>query len=156
MAEGITYGLNFPFRDSRRGDYLELTELESQEIKADLIHLLLTRKGSRYFLPDFGTRLYEFIFEPFDTLTFEAIESDIRDAVGTYMPNLLLNNISIVPLDPVEELTSQTEVNVAGPSVASIYRFPGKGTAEYTAQVRIDYSNNKAVFGPSDFVIINI
>ena len=42
MANGITYGINFPFRDSRQGDYLELTELESQEIKADLIQLLLT------------------------------------------------------------------------------------------------------------------
>lgn len=156
MAEGITYGINFPFRDSRRGDYLELTELESQEIKADLIHLLLTRKGSRYFLPDFGTRLYEFIFEPFDTLTFDAIQSDIRDAVSTYMPMLLLNNITITPLDPAEELASQTEINVAGPSVASIYRFPGKGTAEYTAQVRIDYSTDRSPFGPSDFIILNI
>ncbi len=156
MADGTTYGINFPFRDSRRGDYLELTEFESQEIKADLIHLLLTRKGSRYFLPDFGTRLYEFIFEPFDTLTFDAIQSDIRDAVSTYMPNLLLNNITITPLDPTEELAADTEINVAGPNVASIYRFPGKGTAEYTAQVRIDYSTDRAAFGPSDFIILNI
>lgn len=156
MAQGRTYGINFPFRDSRRGDYLELTELETQEIKADLIHLLLTRKGSRYFLPDFGTRLYEFIFEPFDTLTFDAIQSDIRDAVQTYMPNLLLNNITITPLDPAEELAVDTQVNVAPPTVASIYRFPGKGTAEYTAQVRIDYSTNGGTFGPSDFIILNI
>ena len=26
MANGVTYGLNFPFRDSRRGDYLELRQ----------------------------------------------------------------------------------------------------------------------------------
>jgi phage baseplate assembly protein W len=81
MADGTTYGIDFPFRDSKRGDYLSLTQFESEEIKADLIHLLLTRKGSRYFLPEFGTRLYEFIFEPFDGLTFSAIESDIRDSV---------------------------------------------------------------------------
>ena len=84
MADGTTYGLNFPFRDSRRGDYLQLTEFESQEIKADLIHLLLTRKGTRYYLPEFGTRLYEFLFEPFDGLTFSAIESDIRDAINVH------------------------------------------------------------------------
>ena len=42
MAAGITYGLNFPFQNSSQGDYLQLTELESEEIKADLIHLLLT------------------------------------------------------------------------------------------------------------------
>ena len=58
MADGITYGLNFPFQDSLRGDYLQLTEFQRQEIRADLIHLLLTRKGSRYYLPDFGDYLH--------------------------------------------------------------------------------------------------
>ena len=156
MAEGITYGLNFPFRDSRRGDYLELTELEAQEIKADLIHLLLTRKGSRYFLPDFGTRLYEFLFEPFDGLTFDAIQSDIRDSVQRYMPNLLLNQITITPADPMEEVDTMIGENTIGTSESPIYRLPGKGTSEYTAKIRIDYSNNRSSFAQSDFVIINI
>ena len=120
MADGITYGINFPFRDSRQGDYLQLTEFEAQEIKADLIHLLLTRKGTRYYLPDFGTRLYEFLFEPFDGLTFNAIESDIRDAVSMFMPNLLLNNITISPADPQEELDIATGQNLVGTSESSI------------------------------------
>jgi phage baseplate assembly protein W len=156
MADGTTYGINFPFRDSRKGDYLELTEFESQEIKASLIHLLLTRKGSRYFLPNFGTRLYEFIFEPFDGLTFDAIESDIRDSVQTFMPNLLLNNITIEPIDPMEEINAGTQENIAGPANISIYRFPGKNTSEYTAKIKIDYSDNRNAFTQSDFVIINI
>ena len=156
MADGITYGINFPFRDSKKGDYLQLTEFESQEIKADLIHLLLTRKGTRYYLPEFGTRLYEFLFEPFDGLTFNAIESDIRDAVSQFMPNLLLNNITITPADPQEEVDIATGQNVIGSSESSIYRFPGKGTSEYTAKIRIDYSNNRSTFAQSDFVIINI
>ena len=156
MADGTTYGLNFPFRDSKKGDYLQLTEFESQEIKADLIHLLLTRKGTRYYLPEFGTRLYEFLFEPFDGLTFSAIESDIRDAVSMFMPNLLLNNITITPADPQEEADIATGQNLVGTSESSIYRFPGKGTSEYTAKIRIDYSTDKNTFSQSDFVIINI
>jgi len=156
MADGLTYGINFPFRDSKKGDYLQLTEFESQEIKADLIHLLLTRKGTRYYLPEFGTRLYEFLFEPFDGLTFNAIESDIRDAVSQFMPNLLLNNITITPADPQEEVDIATGQNVIGSSESSIYRFPGKGTSEYTAKIRIDYSTDKNTFSQSDFVIINI
>jgi phage baseplate assembly protein W len=156
MADGTTYGLNFPFRDSRKGDYLQLTEFESQEIKADLIHLLLTRKGTRYYLPEFGTRLYEFLFEPFDGLTFSAIESDIRDAVSMFMPNLLLNNITITPADPQEEIDIATGQNSVGTSESSVYRFPGKGTSEYTAKIRIDYSTDKNTFSQSDFVIINI
>ena len=156
MADGTTYGINFPFRDSIKGDYLQLTEFESQEIKADLIHLLLTRKGSRYYLPTFGTRLYEFLFEPFDGLTFDAIESDIREAVGTFMPGLLLNQITISPADPQEEIDLSTGTATIGSSESSIYRFPGKGTSEYTAKIKIDYSVNAQTFSQSDFLIINI
>ena len=156
MANGTRYGINFPFRDSTRGDYLQLTELEAQQIKGDLVHLLLTRKGTRYYLPDFGTRLYEFLFEPFDGLTFDAIESDIRDAVSLYMPNLLLNNISITPADPMEEVDIAEGQNIVGSSDSPVYRFPGKGTSEYTAKIKIDYSVEGNTFAQSDFVIINI
>ena len=156
MANGFTYGINFPFKDSRRGDFLELTQLESQQVKSDLIHLLLTRKGSRYYLPEFGTRLYEFLFEPFDGLTFDAIQSDIRDAVQNFMPNLLLNQITITPADPMEEIDTMLGENTVGTSESPIYRLPGKGTSEYTAKIRIDYSNNRSTFAQSDFVIINI
>jgi phage baseplate assembly protein W len=81
MADGITYGLNFPFEDSNKGDYLLLTETARLQIRSDLLHLILTKRGSRYYLPDFGTRLYEYIFEPYDGLTENAIEADIRDSV---------------------------------------------------------------------------
>ena len=60
MAEGFTYGVDFTFDTSPRGDGLKMTEYVSEEIRASLLHLLLTRKGSRCYLPDFGTRLYEF------------------------------------------------------------------------------------------------
>jgi phage baseplate assembly protein W len=157
MAEGITYGLNFPFQDSVRGDYLQLTEFESQQIRSDLIHLLLTRKGSRYFLPDFGTRLYEFIFEPLDGLTFDSIEADIRDSVQRYMPNLLINQITIEPLNLEEEAGYSTNLDNADTGrLYDIYRVPGKGTSEYTAKIKIDYSTTKQTFAQSDFVIINI
>jgi phage baseplate assembly protein W len=156
MANGTTYGINFPFRDSEKGDYLQLTEFESQEIKADLLHLILTRKGSRYFLPTFGTRLYEYIFEPFDGLTFSAIESDIRDTVQQFMPNLLLNSITITAADITDEVDPGTQVNASGSGDISVFRFPGKGTAEYTAKVRIDYSTQRNTFSQSDFIIINI
>ena len=63
MANGKSYGVTFPFRDSFDGKYLDTTDFEDDEIRSSLIHLLLTRKGARYFLPEFGTRLYEYIFD---------------------------------------------------------------------------------------------
>ena len=71
MADGKTYGINFPFRQSIDGKYLSLSQNPDEEIRSNLIHLILSRKGSRYYLPDFGTRIYEFIFEPMDGASFE-------------------------------------------------------------------------------------
>ena len=79
------YGVAFPFSDSPSGYFLKTTNSPREEIKTNLIHLLLTRKGSRYFLPDFGTKLYQFIFEPIDDTTFKAIKADIIEAVETYI-----------------------------------------------------------------------
>ena len=156
MADGRTYGINFPFRDSVKGDYLELTEYQFQEVRADLIHLLLTRKGSRYYLPDFGTRLYEYIFEPFDGLTFSAIEADIRDSVTKYMPNLILNKITIEPITSADEVENSSNRETLGDQIWQIYKVPGKGTSEYTAKIKINYSVDGSTFDQSDFVIINI
>ena len=57
MPQSNYYGINFPFNESPLGFYLDLSDSPEAEIRSNLIHLLLTRKGSRYFLPDFGTRL---------------------------------------------------------------------------------------------------
>jgi len=97
MANGITYGISFPFVDSFTGRYLDVTNSTEGEIRGNLVHLLLTRRGSRYFLPNFGTRLYEYIFEPLDGPTFSDIESEIQDSIRTYMPNLQITNISVEP-----------------------------------------------------------
>ena len=153
MANGKTYGISFPFVDSFDGKYLDLSDYTSEEIRSNLIHLLLTRKGSRYFLPDFGTKLYEYIFEPLDGPTFRNIESEIRDSVTKYMPQLQLTNISITALTGEEaQATPTTAGNVLNPQLA----IPNQDVAEYTAKVRIDYSISNDVFNTKDFVIINI
>jgi phage baseplate assembly protein W len=149
MANGKSYGVTFPFRDSFDGRYLDTTDFEDDEIRSSLIHLLLTRKGARYFLPDFGTRLYEYIFEPLDGPTFNQIEAEIRDSVEKYIPNLLINKISVyAATDDLVESLSQVEVNS--------FNLPGRNSIEYTAKVRIDYTITSNVFNPSDFIIINI
>ena len=154
MAEGVTYGLAFPFENSQKGDFLLLTETQFAQIRSDLIHLLLTRKGSRYYLPTFGTRLYEFLFEPFDGLTFDAIESDIRASVEKYIPNLLINKLTVEPLNPEDE--ADDNAFTSNLPTSPVYRYPGKGTAEYTAKIKIEYSVQDSAFATSDFVIINI
>lgn len=151
MANGKTYGVTFPFRDSFDGKYLDTTDYEDQEIRSSLIHLLLTRRGSRYFLPEFGTRLYEYIFEPLDGPTFNQIEAEIRDSVEKFIPNLLVNNISVYAAtdDALAVTSPQGNAN-------KTFDLPNRNTVEYTAKVRIDYTITSNAFNQSDFIIINI
>jgi phage baseplate assembly protein W len=152
MAEGTTYGINFPFRNSYQGNYLSLSQTSDEEIRSNLIHLLLTRKGTRYYLPDFGTRLYEYLFEPLDGPTFSDIEAEIRDSVEEYLPGLTLTNISITPASEGEE-DKGFFVNDDGQKE---FRVTSIGQMEHTAKIRIDYTISDSAFNTSDFIIINI
>jgi phage baseplate assembly protein W len=152
MANGITYGITFPFVDSFTGRYLDVTNTTEAEVRSDLVHLLLTRKGSRYFLPNFGTRLYEYIFEPLDGPTFSDIESEIQDTVRTYMPNLQITNISVEPASAGLEDKGYT-VNQYGEREFSV---PNISQLEHTAKIKIDYRITDSAFESQDFVIINI
>lgn len=159
MVLNKTYGINFPFKASQEGTYLSLTKTVEEEVRANLLHLILTKKGSRFYLPDFGTRIYEFIFEPLDGPTFENIKDDIREAVKKYIPNLEINEISIKPYSSedksdISSLTFDTEPSEY--QMFDIYRTAGEGVDEYTAKIKIDYSVSDSTFNTRDFIIINI
>lgn len=128
MANGRFININYPFKDSKKGFFIDLTEDDNSAIKADLLHLLLTIKGQRLYNPEFGTNLLRYIFEPNDGFTFEGIKGEIETQVKKYLPNLNITNIS------VEQSTE----------------------SEYAAVVRLDYTITDDVFTTSDFVIINI
>jgi phage baseplate assembly protein W len=152
MANGITYGINFPFRESYVGKYLDVSDNTDEEVRSNLIHLLLTRKGYRYYLPDFGTRLYEYIFEPLDGPTFSEIEGEIRDSVEKYMPGVLITNISITDASLGEE-NKGTYINSDGERE---FKVQGISEKEHAAKIKIDYRVTNQAFESSDFVIINI
>lgn len=154
MADGKTYGINFPFQDSKEGKYFSLSQTTDEEVRTNLVHLILTRKGSRYYLPDFGTRIYEFIFEPMDGTTFEGIKNDIKNSVEKYIPNLTITNISITPF--LNDLEVQGELNQEKLGIGGVFRIPGKGVEEYTAKLRVDFTISDGTFNSKDFIIINI
>jgi phage baseplate assembly protein W len=130
-----TYGINFPFDDSDSGDFLLLTEIPETEIKSNLIHLLLTRKGSRYYLPDFGSNLYQYVFEPLDDIVISKIEDEINDAVERYIPNLKISNIIIERFyDNIEYVNDQKQ--------------------QHTIKIKIDYVITSRTFQSPDTVTI--
>lgn len=147
-----TYGIDFPFRDSLKGYYLNMTETPEREVRANLIHLILTRKGSRYYLPDFGTRIYEYIFDQNDMVSWTLIEEELRETIKKYIPNLDINSIQVYSAeDDPDEFRSVSELEDE-----RLFRVGSASTKPYTAKVKIDYTVNNGAFSSSDFIIINI
>jgi len=103
MAKTRYKNIDFPFKDSKKGFYFELNQTDRDAIRADLLHLLLTNKGDRLYLPDFGSDLRKFIFEPNDSITHDDIKKSLNDSISRYIPNLIVNSIKFRD-DEVEEL----------------------------------------------------
>jgi phage baseplate assembly protein W len=148
----VKYGIDFPFRDSLEGQYVKMTTTPEREIRGNLIHLLLTKKGSRYYLPDFGTRLYQFIFDQNDMVTFGLIEEEIRESVKKYIPNLEITKLEVISAedDPDNVKTFSTDED------ERLFRVSDSATKPYTAKVKIEYTVNNGAFSTSDFIILNI
>jgi hypothetical protein len=77
-----------------------------------------------------------------------------EEQVAKYIPNLLINSITIEPYTETDEVVGQLDYELLGQ--ASIYKIPGANTAEYTAKLKIDYTDENKAFGSREFVIINI
>jgi len=148
----VTYGIDFPFRDSLEGKFLKMTTTPEREIRANLIHLLLTKKGSRYFLPDFGTRLYQFIFDQNDVVTFDLIQEEIREVVKKYIPNLEINSIDVMSAEDDPNQANSFTQN----EDERLFRVSDAADKPYTAVVKINYTVDNGAFSSSDFIILNI
>lgn len=103
MAKTRYINIDFPFRDSSDGSYFKMNKTDKDAIRADLLHLLLTNKGDRLYLPEFGSDLKKFIFEPNDEITQEEIKDNLNQTITRFIPNLLINDISFRN-DTIEEL----------------------------------------------------
>ena len=120
--------INFPFKQSSKGFFIDLNETDATAIKADLMHLLLTNKGERYYNPDFGTNLRKYIFEPHDNITHSEIKTELNDTIKKFIPNLTINDLVIEESEFIE----------------------------YLAEIRIKYTVTDGVFNNSDSITINL
>jgi phage baseplate assembly protein W len=120
--------INFPFKDSVKGFFLDMNTNDRLAIKADLLHLLLTNKRQRLYMPDFGVDLKKYLFEQNDEVTSGLIKEEISVAIKKYIPNLQLTELSV----------NNSEEN------------------EYKKIIRLDYVVTEDAFSFSDYVIIEL
>jgi phage baseplate assembly protein W len=76
-----------------------------EQLKYNLINLLLTSKGERVENPEFGTLLRAQLFEQINPTSFGEIENSIIDSVQIYIPEIKINKIEFAPDPDLNVLT---------------------------------------------------
>ena len=128
MAQKPYINIQFPFQDDPEGKFLKMNTNSKLAIKADLVHLLLTNKGERLYLPEFGANLRQYLFEPNDQTSSNAIKNEINEAIKKFLPNLQVTELTVTP---------STE-------------------NQHTVIVRIDYIVTISALQSADFVVLEL
>ena len=86
--------IKFPLEDDKVNNFLFQTNSVTKDaLRSNLLLLLLTDKGERYYLPEYGTNLRKFVFEQKDQITQNDIESDIVETVNKFIPQLTIKSV---------------------------------------------------------------
>lgn len=96
MVKNRQFGIKYPFtRESVERTYVDMNTSQDDSVKSRVIHTVLTPKGQRIRMPNFGTNLVKFIFEPNDELTMSGIKDEISSAISRYVPEVIFKDITM-------------------------------------------------------------
>jgi phage baseplate assembly protein W len=80
---------------STQGNNFKDTKLYDFElVKQDLFNHFNIRKGEKLENPEFGTNIWQYIFDPLDDQTREAIVQDVQNVIN-YDPRVILDSLQI-------------------------------------------------------------
>lgn len=93
LQKNTAIGVKLPF--NAPGVFYSTFSTKDQ-LKYNLINLLLTSKGERIDNPNFGTLLRAQLFGQMTEATFGDIEDSIIDSVQFYIPEILINRVQFL------------------------------------------------------------
>lgn len=101
----IFIGIDLPFYKSNGTEgYFASTKTTLQAVKNNLINLLKTEKGERYFQPSLGLNLRSFLFQPIVPGLDDTIKEEIMSTLSLWLPFVNVKNmkVSITESDSVD------------------------------------------------------
>jgi len=101
-------GSPYPIEDHARGYFNVQSGLN--QIKSDLLALLLTNQNERVMLPQFGISLRRFLFQPSDDTLRQQVRASIEQQLRLFEPRVVINNISI-STPSVGDLSHDEDIN---------------------------------------------
>lgn len=118
LQGNIAIGVSLPF-NGPSGPF-NSTYSTQEQIKSNLLNLLLTNKGERVFNPEFGCDLGRALFEGINENIIDTIKNLVNTNVALFMPEIQVNDV-IVDLNTPDNNTISVTIN---------YRIRISGTAD--------------------------
>ena len=103
MALIQKYGINYPFTSNNDEEvYVDLNKSYKESIESQVLHIIFTPKGQRLRDPEFGSDFIQYLFDPNDGMTEDAVKSSIKESISRYVPNVEFKDIDTLQ-DPQNE-----------------------------------------------------
>ena len=94
LQKNIVIGVSLPFNAP---GVFNKTYSTKDQIKSNLINLLLTDKGERIMNPEFGADIRKSLFDNITDSSTELLKLKIIDAISIFVPEVILGEISVIP-----------------------------------------------------------
>ncbi len=94
INKNVTIGVAFPLNDV---NMFKGTQTVKEQVKSNLINLLLTEQGERINEPNFGVGLKKLLFE--QNINKEELEEKINFQINFYIPEITLISVSVGSID---------------------------------------------------------
>jgi len=115
LQGNIAIGVSLPFNGPVA---FNSTYSTYDQIKSNLVNLLLTNKGERVMNPEFGADLKRVIFEGITEDTNDIIRNLISTNVSIFVPEVTVENLNIIKDEDNNSIsvTVQYRINISGKS----------------------------------------
>jgi phage baseplate assembly protein W len=94
LQKNIAIGVGLPFN---KPSAFKSTYSTKEQVKYNLINLLLTNKGERVENPEFGCDIKKSIFDFINNENVSKINNNIRMGIAMFVPEVNLENVIITP-----------------------------------------------------------
>jgi phage baseplate assembly protein W len=122
LQKNIAIGVSLPFNGP---GVFNSTYTTKDQIKSNLVNLLLTDVGERVMNPNFGCGLRKFLFEGITDDNSETLINSLTDSISVFVPQITVRDII---LDPSPDSNS---VNLTVNYILNISNTPDEVTVQF-------------------------
>jgi len=94
LQKNIAIGVSLPFDGP---GVFNSTFTTKDQIKSNLVNLLLTDIGERVMNPEFGCNLKKYIFEGITEANSELLVNNLANSIAIFIPEITVTNIIVTP-----------------------------------------------------------